>query len=331
MPTSQDDLLDRYLHAVQFWLPKSQQRDIIAELAEDLHSQLAERPLTDDEFVALLKKRGSPMRVAAGYLPEQRLINPALLPVYRLVLKIALLWSMLPLFVIVFAGPLLTSAHPADVILRFWTEAFRTVFTVIGIVTMVFALLDRYHVKLRPLDDWNPRKLPRVPVHPEIAARWNHLAGFIFGILAAIFWFYFLWQRTAFTFPGGPSIILGPIWKFVYWPILVTTLISASADLLAFLYPCWAQVRSRVRIAIDACMIITVAIVLRLGNWVEIDAPNLSPHDLTAVITWVNLSIQISLVATALIACLDAFMEIRRMHRLGSGPYLFSQRRRAAE
>jgi hypothetical protein len=321
MPTSQDDLLARYLHAVQFWLPKSQQRDIIAELAEDLHSQLAERPLTDDEFVALLKKRGSPMQVAAGYLPDQRLINPAMMPVYRLVLKITLLWVLLPLLVIVFAGPLLTSAHPGEVIVSFLAEAWRTVFTVVGIVTVVFALFDHYNVRIRGLEDWNPRKLPRVPAHSENAARWNHLAGFILGMLAAIFWVYFLWQRTAFTFPGGVRIILGPFWKFVYWPILVITLISASADLLAFLYPCWAQVRSRIRIALDACLLITAAIVLREGNWMEIDAPHLSPHDLTAVITWVNLSIQISLVATALIACLDAFMEIRRMHRLGSRPY----------
>ena len=48
-------------------------------------------------------------------------------------------------------------------------------------------------------------------------------------MLAAIFWFYFLWQRSAFTFPGGVRVILGPVWKYVYWPILVTTLISASA------------------------------------------------------------------------------------------------------
>ncbi len=313
MANSQDDLLGRYLHAVQFWLPKNQQRDIIAELAEDLHSQLAERPLTEDELVALLKKRGSPMRVAAGYLPEQRLINPAMLPVYRLVLKITLLWVMLPLFVIVFAGPLLTSAHPGEVIVRFWAEAWRTVFTVVGIVTVFFAVLDRYHVNVRGLENWDPRKLPRVPSNPETAARWNHLAGCIFGMLAAIFWFYFLWQRSAFTFPGGVRVILGPVWRYVYWPILVTTLISASADLLAFLYPCWAKVRSRVRIGLDACMLITVAIVLRVGNWAEIDAPHLSGHDLTAVMTWVNLSIQISLVATALIMCLDAFMEIRRM------------------
>ena len=34
MSATKTDLLDRYLNAVKFWLPKPQQHDIIAELAE---------------------------------------------------------------------------------------------------------------------------------------------------------------------------------------------------------------------------------------------------------------------------------------------------------
>jgi hypothetical protein len=37
------DLLNRYLHAVGFWLPNVQQEDIIAEFGEDLRSQIEER------------------------------------------------------------------------------------------------------------------------------------------------------------------------------------------------------------------------------------------------------------------------------------------------
>ena len=146
MPATKNDLLDRYLHAVKFWLPKPQQRDILAEIAEDLHSQVEEREaalgheLSADELVAILKKRGSPLGVASGYLPEQRLINPAMLPVYRLVLKIALLWVLAPLFAIVFIGPLFTSAHPERVMLLAWAQAWQTGFMVVGMVTVVFQL-----------------------------------------------------------------------------------------------------------------------------------------------------------------------------------------------
>jgi hypothetical protein len=69
------ELLDRYLHAVRFWLPKAQQQDIVAELSEDLNSQIEEkqaelgRKLNETEVDAILKQRGRPLLVANRYLP----------------------------------------------------------------------------------------------------------------------------------------------------------------------------------------------------------------------------------------------------------------------
>ena len=37
------ELLDRYIQAVRFWLPKAQRDDIAAELSEDIRSQIEER------------------------------------------------------------------------------------------------------------------------------------------------------------------------------------------------------------------------------------------------------------------------------------------------
>lgn len=65
------ELLDRYLQAVRFWLPKSsRQEDLIAELGEDLRSQIEAKeaelghPLDKEEIAAILKRCGSPMMVA---------------------------------------------------------------------------------------------------------------------------------------------------------------------------------------------------------------------------------------------------------------------------
>ena len=37
------ELIDRYFQAVRFWLPKNQKQDIIAELSEDIRSQVEDR------------------------------------------------------------------------------------------------------------------------------------------------------------------------------------------------------------------------------------------------------------------------------------------------
>jgi hypothetical protein len=251
------------------------------------------------------------MTVAAAYLPDQRLLNPAMLPVYRLVLKITLLWVLLPLFAIVFIGPLVTSAHPERVFLAFCVEAARTGLMVVGIVTVAFALFDRYHVKLKPLDQWDPRKLPRVPAAPDASARWNQLAGFIFGMLAAVCWVVLMSARTEFSLPGGLGFVLGPVWKYVYWPVLVLTLTSASVDLLGFLYPCWTPVRTRVRLGINASQLLLALALFRIGNWGELVAPNLSAAEIAQVMTWVNAGIQIALISTAVIMVIDSLVQIR--------------------
>ena len=55
------ELVDRYLQAVKFWLPREQQDDIARELSEDILSQIEEqerglgRLMTPAEIEALLK------------------------------------------------------------------------------------------------------------------------------------------------------------------------------------------------------------------------------------------------------------------------------------
>ena len=59
-------LLDRYLQAVRFFLPRRNQ-DIVRELSENLLSQIEDReeslgrPLSEDEQADLLRRHGHPM------------------------------------------------------------------------------------------------------------------------------------------------------------------------------------------------------------------------------------------------------------------------------
>src|SRR5277367_1738820 len=105
------ELIDRYLQAVRFWLPRShRQADLIAELGEDLRSQVDDKeaelghPLDKNEMAELLKRCGSPMMVAGRLGPQRRLIGPALFPIYAFVLKMVLLWILVPVFIFI-VGP----------------------------------------------------------------------------------------------------------------------------------------------------------------------------------------------------------------------------------
>ncbi|MGO8735743.1 MAG: HAAS signaling domain-containing protein, partial [Terriglobia bacterium] len=75
------ELVDRYLQEVRFWLPKAQQEDIVAELSEDIQSQIEEkeaglgRKLNEAEVEGILQRWGNPMLLAERYQPHKQLIG----------------------------------------------------------------------------------------------------------------------------------------------------------------------------------------------------------------------------------------------------------------
>jgi hypothetical protein len=80
------EMIDRYLQAVKFALPKAQRDDIIKELRDSILSQTEEqeaaldRPLSEDEQAELLKKLGSPMQLASRYRKQQHMIGAIIFP-----------------------------------------------------------------------------------------------------------------------------------------------------------------------------------------------------------------------------------------------------------
>ncbi len=103
------ELIDRYLNAVEFWLPSAQRADVVEELSDDLRSQVDEREaatgraLDESAVVEMLKQSGHPLAVAGKYLPQQYLIGPALLPLYRFFLKVFVLWILVPVMTLIVA------------------------------------------------------------------------------------------------------------------------------------------------------------------------------------------------------------------------------------
>jgi hypothetical protein len=316
---SKTDLIERYLNAVKFWLPGKQQKDILAELSEDLHAQIDDResalgrPLNEDELVALLKKRGSPMRLAGGYLPEQRLVSPGMMPIYRLVLKILLPWAVIPVFSALFIAPLFDAANTAGSL--WWTigNSIRTLFFMIGIITTAFALVDRYHTKW--IDRWDPRKLPRVPPAQPRMQWYNDFAAFAFGMAGFFFWAVTMWNRTVFVFEGGFHITPGAIWGQLYWPILGVTLARAVVDLYCFMRRDWTRGQSWVRIALDGAAMAVAAVCLRGGSWVDMSSPTLAAADVAKLVSMVNHLVRVSLVFALAIAVVDVIKHGRLLYR----------------
>jgi hypothetical protein len=238
------DLIGRYLQAVGFWLPRDQKQDILAEISEDLRSQIEDResglgrPLTEAEVADILKQRGRPIFVAAHFLPQHTLIGPALYPIYIFVLKIVALCYVVP-WVLVWFGILLF--HRAEWAAHFSGEwhslgtLWTVVFTQFGVITLIFAGLDRVSIRSPRVTDWDPRKLPKLKV--ETKRRCNSVATLIFAVLGLVW---------ILAIPNYPFLIIGPaayflkaapIWHVVYWPIVLLAIASIFEQAFILLRP----------------------------------------------------------------------------------------------
>lgn len=251
------EVVERYLHAVEFWLPKEQRQDIIAEISEDLQSQIEDRrehlgrDLNEGELEALLKERGRPVLVANRYKPQQFLIGPVLFPVYVFALKICALCYLLPwcaVHVAVYAmqhpgwewteaiGPALSSL---------WTGAFLGA----GVITLVFAVLQMTESRTHFLENWDPRKLPPAR-NPNQIPRAGSVIELVAN-LSVIAWFSS--QASPLEVVNGPSISvwLTPEWAYFLWGFAAVALLNAALAAVNLTRPYWTGWRAFFRMALD--------------------------------------------------------------------------------
>lgn len=210
------ELVDRYLQAVRFWVPRSRQ-DLVAELAEDLRSQIDDKetelghPLDFEEVSAILKRCGRPMVVASSLGPRRQLIGPGLYPIYTFVLKMVLLWIQVPVFIFII-GPvnLANSSSWGTAVARTMGDLWSGLFISAGIITLVFAVIERtvaLDPRLAHLEcKWDPKSLPPLQKQERKPSLIQAVCEMVFA------WFGLVWLLLV---PHSPFLIFGPAASFL--------------------------------------------------------------------------------------------------------------------
>jgi hypothetical protein len=211
------DLIERYVHAVGRQLPRKNRADIQAELQSTLVDTLEDRvqgEASQEDEVALLKEFGPPEKVAASYWPEgQYLIGPKLYPLFRMVVGIVLIVFVVVQLILL--GVTVVFNQTALPNLEFLTDFVGSIFSTIGIIVLVFAVLQRLDVRPEmDEEDWDPRELPAISEVDTVSRR-GTVAEITFGlILIAILLF----------LPDNIGVVLNP-WADVKQVILNPVLI----------------------------------------------------------------------------------------------------------
>jgi hypothetical protein len=321
------DLLDRYLQAVRFWQPKSaRQEDVLAELGEDLRSQIEEketelgRSLNPDEVAAILKRCGSPMMVAGRLGPTRHLIGPALFPIYMFVLKMVLLWILVPVFLFIVGPVNVANANggwgPAIVVTL--ADLWSGLFIAAGIVTLVFAIVERTSSHLGDECKWDPLKLPPVRPPERKTSFAKSACELTFGFFGLIWLLLVPHYPVLILGPAAAFLKAGPIWHTFYIPILLLCLVGLLRSGIMLLrpawtsFPLWSQLLQSV-LTLIVLNFLTNAARTSGGGW----QPFLMPQEAVSasahyvqVAGFVNLSILICLAGTWLGLCIASVVQV---------------------
>jgi hypothetical protein len=270
------DLIERYVKAVESYLPVRQPKDIVRELEENLRAQMEDeaerkgRPLTEEEQAAILKQTGNPALVAGRYHTSElsvafgrQLIGPGLFPLYFRVLLIAL-----------------TVAAAVRVLVGLWLEQpladllpqlFGTLVWPFLIITAVFASMQSVLTKNPDLwNAWNPMEPPtRVPDR-ELVSRLELLIEFVVlaGILVGL--------RSNFMLELLAQVHqnLGPAWRQAYLLLVLVTAAGLVPPLVNLVRPRWTQFRRVTQLVMGTVWLLGMLYLLLTGDWsVQAGAP----------------------------------------------------------
>ena len=247
-PANPMELVDRYLQAVRFWLPKTRnQEGLLAELGEDLRSQIEEKEaerggaIQDADVSEILKRCGAPMLVASRLGPKRHLIGPTLFPIYLFVLKAILLWILVPVFLFIVGPVNLTNAHGnwgvaiAQTLGNLWSGLFFAA----AVITLVFAILERTQAFVEINCKWDPSTLPPLEKEESKTSLVQAVCDLAFAFFGLI------WLLLVPTYPylilGPASAFLkaSPMWHTFYGPIVLLAVFALLRSALTLARPQW--------------------------------------------------------------------------------------------
>jgi hypothetical protein len=328
------DLLDRYVNEVGKHLPRKLRGDIASELHSTLQdmlddqSQLEDRPADQAMTLELLKRHGSPEKLAASYLPERYLVGPQMYPLFGLVLKIVLIvlgvMALIGLGVAIAAGPtnvpLILKATGRSLL-----EYYGAAISAFGNIVLVFAILERVlphkeRAELKDEEEWNPTELLKEP-EPEAFAAWEPVVTILFSVAAiVIFNFYphLLRATPSLNGLGTGDVAFYPILstafdRYLPWLNVIWVLDIALA-LLLFRSRRWTKASRLFAIGIKA-LGIGVATGLLLGPvLLDFSSWPVPQNEIQALVSLLNSIVKLGLVIAIIATAVDIVKHLYRLY-----------------
>lgn len=316
------DLLDRYLNTIRWNLPRgSKADDILAELRDVIGARIEDReemlgrPLYEGELSGLLRDFGHPLVVAARYGTQQSLIGPDLFPFYWFSLKVVLAICLV-IGLISDATHVVAGGEP---LIRGLVHGFGGLWWSLlanaGLVTLIFAVLERTGWLSGYLEKWKPEQLPDLPdlkVKPQSA--WESLFEIGVGIAFILWWAGFIPVPMPWTNVKGLTLTPDPVWAQFWLPILIFASARLLFGLITWLRPRWKSLRSVLSVGTTVAGLALAALLYRAGHWITATSATMPADKVAKIEQSTNLGIHWAIIMVAAISVFQCAKELWRIY-----------------
>ena len=311
------ELIDRYLQAVKWMLPRKQQDDVVGELNDEILSRVEEqesflgRPLTEDEQVELLKQLGHPMLVASRYRSQRYLINPTIFAIYwmvlRLILAVVLVAMSIAAVAVAATGQGLGKALG---ILFQYPFAALSVFVWL---TAVFVVLDIIQIKFDFFSKWDPRTLPKLSKNKPRHSMLESVVGLMLSTILGVWWLVGLKHQFWIFGPGYAVLHFGPVWQTIYPLFVVLVVFGVIRTSVDVARPGWERGRTWFRLIYRA---LNLLVLYFLFNAAELFVPgSANPPGMAEVLKGLNIAMHIGVVAVAIVTVMQMGRDVYHLIR----------------
>ena len=322
-------LVERYLNAVRFFLPRQQQDDIIRELSENLasefedRSQALARDLTEREIADILRRHGHPAFVAARFAPQQRLIGPVIFPIYVLALKLGLAAALVVTVVIAVISAVLHGASVQLFLERLLAYPHRALI-VFAWTTIGFAVVETLGAHARLTPEWDPRKLPDWMAggrpHGRLHERIQAIVEVLFGALG-LGWL--LLVPTSPWLAMGPLaqvLAFAPVWRVWYIPLVLLCFAHLALDTYGLVHPTRTARRIWLKLSLLAGQLAVALMILSARVWVvagpRVQTDAVPATKLPELLAVVNTGVAIGFATVVIITLVEMGKQFYRLRTL---------------
>ena len=181
------------------------------------------------------------MVVASRLGPRRHLIGPALYPIYAFVLKMVLFWILIPVFIFIVAPATLASTNGnwGKAVLITLGNLWSGAFIAAGVITLVFAILERTHAIADVACKWDPNSLPPLEKPGRKTSMFQMICELGFNVFGLV-WLLLIPNHPFLIFGPAASVLkLGPIWHTFYLPIVLLAAVSILRSAISLARPQW--------------------------------------------------------------------------------------------